>query len=123
MKPIRVLVANYPRLMRELILSTICEQPDIEIVGEIREESEIERGVEQTRPDYLIVDLKDDDQVPASCRQILGKYPNLKIVAIPLERNITVCYSVALEVRANKIEASENNLLKILRGEYPAAGQ
>jgi len=117
MKPIRVLVANYPRLMRDLILSTICEEPDIEIVGEIREESDIERGVEQTRPDFLIVDWKDDDQVPANCRQILDKYPNLKIVAIPSERNTTVCYWAALEVRAKKIEASENGLLKLLRGE------
>ena len=116
MKPIRVLVANYPRLMRDLILSTICEQPDIEIVGEIREESEIERGVEQTRPDFLIVDLKDDDQVTASCRQILDKHPKLKIVAIPLERNTTVCYWAVLEVRSKKIEASENSLLELLRG-------
>ena len=33
MKPIRVLVANRPRLMRELMVATISEQPDIEIVG------------------------------------------------------------------------------------------
>jgi len=117
MKPIRVLVANYPRLMRDLILSTICEQPEIEIVGEIREESEIERGVEQTRPDFLIVDLKDDLQLPVRCRQILDKYPKLKIVAIPLEQNTAVCYWAVLEVRSKKIEASENGLLTLLRGE------
>jgi len=117
MKPIRVLVANYQRLKRELILSTISEYPEIEIVGEIREESDIERGVEQTRPDFLIVDLKDDDKIPTNCRQILGKYPNLKIVGIPSERSTTVCYWAALEVRAKKFEASENGLLRLLRGE------
>lgn len=115
MKPIRVLVANYPRLMRDLILSTICEQPDIEIVGEIREESDIERGVEQTRPDFLIVDLEDGDRLRERCRQILDKYPKLKIVAVPSKRNTTVCYWAALEVRAKKIEASENGLLTLLR--------
>jgi len=31
MKPIRVLVANRPRLMRELMVATISEQPDIEL--------------------------------------------------------------------------------------------
>jgi len=40
-KVIRVLVANRPRLMRELILTTFADQPDIEIVGEVGEESEI----------------------------------------------------------------------------------
>ena len=117
MKLIRVLVGNHPRLMRELILSTICEQPDIEIVGEIREESEIERGVEQTHPDILIVDLDEDEQVPARYRQILDKYPKLKIVAIPSGRNSTICYWAELEVHSEKIEASESGLLKLLRRE------
>jgi DNA-binding NarL/FixJ family response regulator len=122
MKLIRVLVGNHPRLMRELILSTISEQPDIEIVGEIREESDIEHLVEQTHPDFLIVDLNGNNQVPASCRQILGKHPNLKILAIPSGRNTRVCYSLTLEVRASKVEASESNLLKLLRGESPTEG-
>ena len=38
-KPIRVLVANRPRLMRETILATFADQPDIEIVGEVADES------------------------------------------------------------------------------------
>jgi chemotaxis response regulator CheB len=43
MKTIRVLVANRPRLMREVVLETISDQADIEIVGEIRDESELEQ--------------------------------------------------------------------------------
>ena len=33
MRKIRVLVANKPRLMRDLVLATISEQPDIEVLG------------------------------------------------------------------------------------------
>jgi hypothetical protein len=40
----------------------------------------------------------------------------MKIVAVPSKRNTTVCYWAALEVRAKKIEASENGLLTLLRG-------
>jgi hypothetical protein len=40
-KPVRVQVANHPRLMRELVLATIADQPDIELVGEIRNESDL----------------------------------------------------------------------------------
>ena len=50
MKPIRVLVANRPRLMRELMVATISEQPDIEIVGEVQDEAELVSAVEKTRP-------------------------------------------------------------------------
>jgi len=35
MTPIRVLVGNRPRLMRELLMATIADQSDIEIVGTI----------------------------------------------------------------------------------------
>lgn len=52
MKPIRVLVANQPRLMRELMVATISEQPDIEIVGEVEEDSELVSAVEKMRPDF-----------------------------------------------------------------------
>jgi len=38
---IRVLVANRPRLMRELVLATIAGEPDVEIVGETANETEI----------------------------------------------------------------------------------
>src|SRR5436309_2877869 len=41
MKPIRVLMANRPRLMRELMVATSSEQPDIEIDGEVQEDSAI----------------------------------------------------------------------------------
>ena len=35
MNRIRVLIANQPRLIRELISATIADQPDIELVGEV----------------------------------------------------------------------------------------
>lgn len=40
--PTRVLVAGCQRFIRELILSTLADQPDIEVVvGEVIDESEI----------------------------------------------------------------------------------
>ena len=38
---IRILVANRPKLMRELILATLSDEPGIEIVGEVSDEAEI----------------------------------------------------------------------------------
>jgi chemotaxis response regulator CheB len=49
MNKIKVLVANRPRLMRELVLATISEQPDIEIVGEVTDIAEIERVVAESK--------------------------------------------------------------------------
>jgi len=116
MTPIRVLVGNRPRLMRELVMATIADQPDIEIVGEIHEESEIASAVEQTQPDFLIVALERHDRLPDFCQLILRNHPQLKIIAIAPDRNSSVFYWASLRVQSNQIEASEAGVLSALRG-------
>jgi DNA-binding NarL/FixJ family response regulator len=122
MKPIRVLVANRPRLMRELVISTISDQPDIVIVGEVQEEAGIVDAIAQTQPDFLIVALTRRDRLPEYCQAILQNHPQLKIIAIAPERNSTVFYWASLRVQCNQIEASEAGVLNALRGiTQPAA--
>ena len=116
MKPTRVLVANRPRLMRELLMSTISDQPDIEIVGEIQEESEIAGIVDRTQPDFLIVALERHDRLPDFCQSILQSHPQIKIIAIAPDRNSTMFYWASLRVQSNQIEASEAGVLSALRG-------
>lgn len=116
MTPIRVLIANRPRLMRELMMATISDQPDIEIVGEVQQESGIGDAVAQTHPDFLIVALDSDDRLPNFCRPILQNHPQIKIIAIAPDRNSTVFYWASFSVQSNEIEASEEGVLNALRG-------
>lgn len=117
MKNIRVLVANHPRLMRELILATIADQPDIEIVGELKDESEIEEAVNNTHPDFLIVALEKSNRLPAVCDFVLQNHPRTKVIAISPEQNSSVFYWTSLQIRSSRIEASESGVLSALRGE------
>jgi chemotaxis response regulator CheB len=116
MKTIRVLVANRPRLIRELVLATISDQPDIEIVGEIQHESEIASAVEKMRPDFLIVSLERTDQLPQVCHAVLKDYPYLRVIAIASDRNTSMFYWASLRIESNQIEASEAGVLGALRG-------
>jgi len=116
MKSIRVLIANNPRLIRELVMSTISDQPDIEIVGEIAMESEIMNAVDQTQPDFLIVALERHNRLPEFCQSILQIHPSLKVIAIAPDRNNTVFYKASFRVQSNQIEASEEGVLNALRG-------
>jgi len=116
MKRIRVLVANHPRLMRELIMATISDQTDIEIVGEVEEESELLNAVKQTQPEFLIVALEDFDRLSEACTSILQSYPQTKVVAIAPNRDISMFYWASLRVQSNQIETSETGLLSVLRG-------
>jgi DNA-binding NarL/FixJ family response regulator len=120
-KPIRVLVANRPRLMRELVMATISNQPDIEIVGKIHKEFE-SASVVHSPPDFLIVALERRDRLPDFCQSILQSHPQVKIIAIALDRNSTVFYWASLRVQSNQTEVSEAGVLSALRGKtQPAA--
>jgi DNA-binding NarL/FixJ family response regulator len=116
MNSIRVLVANRPRLMRELVIETISDQPDIEIVGEVQDESGIGGAVDKTHPDFLIVALQRHDRLPDFCESILQSHPQIKIIAIAADRNSTVFYWASLRVQSSQIEASEAGVLNALRG-------
>jgi hypothetical protein len=123
MSPIRVLVANQPRLMRELLMATIGDQPDIEIVGEVEDESDIVEAVERSHPDFLIIALGRQQRLPALCEPILQKYPQIKVLAVPPARtNFVMFYWTSATVQSNRIEASEESILGALRGRArPAA--
>ena len=123
MKKIRVLVANRPRLMRELVLATISDQPDIEIVGEIQDDSEIPHVIEETHPDFLIIALEEADQRPSLCDFILERYPSMRILALAPERNISVFYWAFLDIHSNAVEASEEGVLNALRSKPQPVGR
>jgi DNA-binding NarL/FixJ family response regulator len=116
MRPIRVLVANRPRLIRELLMATISDQPDIEIVGEIPEESDIVEAVEERRPDFLIIALDKPKRLPPFCVSILQEHPQIKVIAISPNANNFLCYCTSSYVQSYAIEASEDGVLNALRG-------
>lgn len=123
MKKTKVLVANGPRLLRELVLEAIADQPDMEIVGEVWKESEILDGVQQTQPDFLIVALGSSDERPRICDAVLETYPDMRILAIAPDRGSVMYYWISPEIRASRIEASEGGILKALRGRLDLVGR
>jgi len=120
-KTVRVLVANQPRLMRELLMATFADQPDIEVVGEIRNDGDLTQAIEYMRPDFLIVALQGSEELPKPYNAILAHHPHLKIIGIAPDRNSSVFYWASLNIHSNPIEASEEGVLNALRGKSGAA--
>lgn len=122
MDKVRVLVANRPRLMRELVLATISGQPDIEIVGEIQDDSRVLESVARTSPDFLIVALESLDHRPSLCDVLLERYPHLRILALTPDQNVSICYWASLKIHSNPVEASEQGVLNALRSKPQVVG-
>jgi chemotaxis response regulator CheB len=121
-KVIRVLVANRPRLMRELILTTFADQPDIEIVGEVGDESEISESIKRTLPDFVVIALDHPGRRPAICDELLREHPEVRVIAVAPEKNFVVYYWASLNIHSNDIEASEEGILSVMRNRMVANG-
>ena len=115
MKRVRVLVANRPRLMRELVMATISDQPDIEIVGEVADEDQLVEAVEQVQPDVLILAMDEPEKCVGQCGFLLGRYPQMKILALAPEQNRGTYYWASIDIRTKPVESSEAGILNAVR--------
>jgi chemotaxis response regulator CheB len=114
-KPIRVLVANSPRLMRELILATLSDQTDIEIVGEVVDEADISMSIEKTSPDVIVIAQDKLGDRPVICDAVLRQRPDIRIIAVAPHHKYSVHYWATLDIHSHVVEASEEALLGVLR--------
>jgi DNA-binding NarL/FixJ family response regulator len=114
MHKIRVLVANRPRLMRDLVLATISDQPDIEILGELEDDSKIPQAVANLQPDFVIIALDKASERPPVCEYLLLHHPLVKVLALALEENSSIFFWS--DIRSTEIENSEEGILNAIRG-------
>lgn len=115
MKRVRVLVASQPRLMRELIMTTIGDQPDIELVGEVGNQDDVTEAVEQVRPDVLILAMDEREKHRDQCGFLLGRYPDMRILALAPEQNRALFYWAIVDIRSRPLESSEAGILEAVR--------
>jgi DNA-binding NarL/FixJ family response regulator len=114
-RAIRILVANQPRLMRELILTTLTDQPDMEIVGEVVDDAEIPAEVAKSSPDLVVISMDESGRRPVLCDTILHKHPEVRILAVAFQKNRSVFYWATFDIHSSEIESSEEGILNAAR--------
>jgi len=114
-RSVRVLVANRPKLMRELIVSTLMDEPGVEIVGEVADEAEIAEQVREVAPDLLVIALDQPSKRPRLCDELLRDHPALRIIAVASQENCSVFYWASFDIHSSEIEASEQGILNAVR--------
>src|SRR3981081_4494590 len=114
-RSIRVLVANRPKLMRELIVSTLADEPGVEIVGEVADEADIAERVREAARDLLVIALDEPSKRPQLCDTLLRDRPKLRIIAVASQENCSVFYWASFDIHSSEIEASEQGILSAVR--------
>src|SRR5258706_13814303 len=86
-RSVRVLVANRPKLMRELIVSTLTDEPGIEIVGEVADDADVAERVRQVTPDLLVIALDEPSRRRQLCDKLLRDHPEFGLIAVASQEN------------------------------------
>ena len=121
-KTIRILVANRPKLMRELILATLADEPGIEIVGEVSDEADIPERVHQTLPDLLVIALDEPGKRPRICDAVLHDHPQVRIIAVASDQNRSTGYWASFDIHSDDIEPSEEGIRNAVRSMAAGVG-
>ena len=113
---IRVLIANSTRIWRDMLYDTIREESDIEVVGDVSEESAIVPATERTNPDCLIVPLDEPGVSLSMYTTILLRRPHVRIVAIGDGTDVVEIYwkSEEGDIRRTYSTASREAILRAL---------
>jgi chemotaxis response regulator CheB len=120
-KVTRVLVANRPKLMREVILAALADQPGIEIVGEVSDEKDILKEVHDTLPDLLVIALDEGEQRPAICDRVLRERPEIRIIAVASRKDRTLYFWASFDIHCADIEPSSSGILGAVQNTVESA--
>ncbi len=116
MTRIRVLAANQPSLLLDLMAFTIADQEDVEIVCQIEVVAELSGLAEQTWPDSVIISLEKPGKRPHISDVPLERCPHIKTLSVISENNISFLARDPFEIHSRCIEFSREGLLDALRG-------
>ena len=78
---IRVLLANMPRMLRDVFKLLIVEQSDMEVVGESDNGIELLLATGQTRPDIIILGV-EGSELPGIGSHLLNEFPHIKLLGV-----------------------------------------
>jgi DNA-binding NarL/FixJ family response regulator len=83
MRPIRVVVADDHRLIREATRLALEREPDIEIVAEAERGDEVLRRVAESRPDVVLLDIRMPGMDGlAALAQVRARFPSVKVAML-----------------------------------------
>lgn len=114
MLPIRVLLADMPRMMRDIIRDITSSHKDIDVIAELAHRDELTKTAIRTRADVVVVGKAAGDG-HEDYRDLLRKRPRLKILAISADGRRGFLHE--LQPRVVPLgEVSPDSLIEAIRG-------
>ena len=78
----RVLLANGPRLFRDMLQRVMQNTRGIEVVGQVTDPQALRAAILQTGAHWLVVSLNADGSLPVHVEQLLTEFPSLCVLGV-----------------------------------------
>lgn len=101
MEPCRILLADVPRFLRQMLKQALEKDPRLQIVGEVAKPFDLPQAIQQTRPDWVIVSLPADGNLPPAIETFLSAHPAVRFLAVAIDGS---------HVKAKWVEPHETTL-------------
>src|SRR5260370_12756967 len=112
---IGVAVANEGGMMGEVLAMSLASEEDVEVVGQISDEAEISRVIEETTPEFLIVSLDSRRFGPSAREDVLQRHPGIQIMAVASDGNSFTLFSASDGIRSMTYKGPEAEILNVMR--------
>ena len=104
----KILLANRPKMLRELLRELIAGQGDMQVVGEALDPLEILYAVRKTEADVVVTTLPAVGE-PGISSHLLAEYPDVLVLALAPDGGRAMLYrQVLLE---EKLQSTNDNVL------------
>src|SRR6476660_4004808 len=113
MRSIKVLLANDPLILREVVREIIARQPDMEVVGEILDPLGVLLAVKETEADVVVISLRDSEE-PGLVSHLLAECPYVTVLGLASQGDTAIIVQMCLW-RKGIVDPSEVNILRALR--------
>lgn len=110
---IRILIADMPRVLADVVTAFIDQQPDMEVVGTVQGSLQILIAA-RSQADILIIGAGADEGPPRICGHLLSQYPHIRILVLTTADNNANAYWLGVRHEQTPIR-SARSLLDAIR--------
>ena len=112
MEPIKIVLVDMPRMLREIVSQVVAAQPDMEIVRELEAPTRLTQAVDGIGAEFVIAG--GDALTPDDVDALLETHPRMKVLAVAGDGRDAFLY----ELRPQRVplgEVSPHTLLEAIR--------
>ena len=107
----RVILANGPRLLREMLHRVINKADRLEVVQEIPNHEELPSAIERFDPEWVIISLPYDNSLHGWIDTCMAEYPSVRFIFLSPDNNgIKLKWQTSLRASGQAYEEDLANL-------------